>query len=259
MSDQSWPEFRFQPARLGLLLVIAAVMLASWLIPVTRSIWDAADLACFQLINSTLQPGVDGLGSWSAFWALMNVRLADLFPLVLMVCLFAINRAVFPADRFLDGLTTFVVLLFFMLLVRVGFDALVKVFDVNHPSPTLVFDDAVRLSLLYPEWPTKDEAGHSFPGDHASVMMVWAGYCLYQVRNRWSVAVLGLTVFFSLPRLMSGAHWLSDVAVGGTSLALIVLAFALYTPLLNLPSQKCIALRRWCFRTFGITRLTGLE
>jgi membrane-associated phospholipid phosphatase len=40
-------------------------------------------------------------------------------------------------------------------------------------------------------------------------------------------------IFFSLPRLIAGAHWLSDILVGGVSIALIALAFGLYTPLLN--------------------------
>ena len=53
------------------------------------------------------------------------------------------------------------------------------------------------------------------------------------VRNFWSLAAALLVVFFSLPRLIAGAHWLSDILVGGVSIALVTLAFGLYTPLLN--------------------------
>ena len=44
----------------------------------------------------------------------------------------------------------------------------------------------------------------------------------------WSIAVL-----FSIARLVSGAHWLSDCFVGGLSEALIVVPIAIYTPLLQ--------------------------
>jgi membrane-associated phospholipid phosphatase len=40
-----------------------------------------------------------------------------------------------------------------------------------------------------------------------------------------------------MPRLMAGAHWMSDIIVGGLSTALTTLAFGLYTPLLNAPQK----------------------
>jgi membrane-associated phospholipid phosphatase len=36
---------------------------------------------------------------------------------------------------------------------------------------------------------------------------------------------------------MAGAHWMSDIMVGGISTALTALAFGLYTPLLNTPQK----------------------
>jgi len=42
---------------------------------------------------------------------------------------------------------------------------------------------------------------------------------------------------FSLPRIMSGAHWFTDVAVGSISIVLVVLSWVLLTPL----SDKVIA------------------
>jgi membrane-associated phospholipid phosphatase len=42
-----------------------------------------------------------------------------------------------------------------------------------------------------------------------------------------------IVLVFSMLRLMAGAHWFSDVMVGGISIATMTLAFGLYTPLLN--------------------------
>ena len=48
---------------------------------------------------------------------------------------------------------------------------------------------------------------------------------------KWAVASLALTPFFVLPRMISGAHWFTDAAVGGVFFCLIVLSWALCTPL----------------------------
>jgi len=42
----------------------------------------------------------------------------------------------------------------------------------------------------------------------------------------WFFAIL-----FSVARLVSGAHWLSDCIAGGLSEALIIVAIGIYTPL----------------------------
>jgi membrane-associated phospholipid phosphatase len=73
--------------------------------------------------------------------------------------------------------------------------------------------------------------------DHAAVLFTWLGYCLFFVRNKWTPWILFVVVLFVMPRLMAGAHWMSDIMVGGISTALTALAFGLYTPLLNTPQK----------------------
>ena len=90
------------------------------------------------------------------------------------------------------------------------------------------------MNDLFPEWSRawhmKDASGRSFPGDHASVLLLWAIFLSPFARGwrRW--LVWGLTLLFILPRLVSGAHWLSDVLVGGLFLSLIAIGWGLYTP-----------------------------
>ncbi len=45
----------------------------------------------------------------------------------------------------------------------------------------------------------------------------------------WFFAIL-----FSIARLVSGAHWLSDCLAGGLSEALIIVAIGIYTPVFQL-------------------------
>lgn len=49
----------------------------------------------------------------------------------------------------------------------------------------------------------------------------------------WHWLVFMIVLVFSMPRLMAGVHWFSDVMVGGISIATTTLAFGLYMPLLN--------------------------
>lgn len=48
----------------------------------------------------------------------------------------------------------------------------------------------------------------------------------------WFFAIL-----FSLARLISGAHWLSDCLVGGLAEALIIVALGVYTPMLEVVAK----------------------
>lgn len=43
---------------------------------------------------------------------------------------------------------------------------------------------------------------------------------------------------FSIARLVSGAHWLSDCIAGGLSEALIIVAFAIYTPIFQVVTKS---------------------
>lgn len=105
--------------------------------------------------------------------------------------------------------------------------------NVERPSATKFFTElgvpVLRVSELT-GWPAKDWSSSSFPGDHGMCLLI---FCFYMLRYfGWRTFMAGLTVvvLFSLPRVMSGAHWVSDIAVGAASVNLIVLSWMLLTP-----------------------------
>ncbi len=51
-------------------------------------------------------------------------------------------------------------------------------------------------------------------------------------------AVISLSLF-NLSRMVSGAHWITDVAVGTMAAALITAGLWLYTPLKDFSIQSC--------------------
>ena len=228
--------YSFQPKPFFLIHAFIILLMASWIYPATRAYWNAIDLMIFQTLNGTLRAS-DGTiipTVWNAFWALLNIRLSDFIPLGFMLILLTGKGITFPEGTILKGLIGFICLLALMLILREGVvDTLIDYFGWGRSGPTEQIDSTIRLTSLYPDNHPKDNSTESFPGDHASVLIVWLGYSLYHARNRWTAAIIATVIFFSLPRLFSGAHWFSDVMVGGVTVAFLALAWGLYTPLLN--------------------------
>ena len=119
-----------------------------------------------------------------------------------------------------------------MLVFRTLLDKTAKTMGWTGNSPSLELTSFTSLDALYPQLSAKVSSGSSFPGDHASVLIIIASYCLLHVINRWSLLVLGLAIVFMLPRLFSGAHWLTDQLVGGTLIAFFTIAWGRFTPYL---------------------------
>ncbi len=116
-----------------------------------------------------------------------------------------------------------------MLLTAVVLNQLGHLLPVKHPSPTLTFDNIHRVSELT-GIPTKDASSDSFPGDHGMMLIIFSCFMLrYFGRGAFAVALL-ITLVFSLPRVMIGAHWFTDIAVGSLSVVLVGASWVLMTP-----------------------------
>jgi membrane-associated phospholipid phosphatase len=104
-----------------------------------------------------------------------------------------------------------------------------QLLPVAHPSPTLVFEQAKRISSLT-NLAAKDAARNSFPGDHGMMLMVFAAYMARFFGARAFLAASVLAAVFSLPRIASGAHWFSDIYMGSLALVCAGTGWFLLTP-----------------------------
>ncbi len=211
--------------------LLALILLASWRWPQARQLWDRFDTWVFHLLNAPLASNA----AWAHVWAVCSMRPVDLGFGLIMLGLLLKGNWIFAAAQVRQALYAFLAVLFLLLLIRVGpFMEVVRIMHWQRASPSLTVEGAVRLADLFPEWSRvwhmKDVSGRSFPGDHASVLLLWAIFLSPFARGwrRW--LVWGLTLLFILPRLVSGAHWLSDVLVGGLFLSLVAIGWGLYTP-----------------------------
>ena len=104
----------------------------------------------------------------------------------------------------------------------------------NRLSPTLELDAVHRVSDItgiFTKMPQKQ-----FSGDHGLMLIIFAAFVWRYAGFRYFAAAVLLTIIFSLPRIMAGAHWFSDIMAGSLSLALITVPRILLTPL----SDQCV-------------------
>lgn len=227
-----------QPQKLSLMLVAALLLLLSWRWPETRALWDSADRWLFYALNLPIASN----HVYALAVAILNMRAIDaLFGLLLFGYLLRGNALV-PPQHVRSVFLRFFCLLLWMVVMRILFAKGVAWLDWVRASPTLLLPDAVQLHSLFPDWDTKyhmkANSNVSFPGDHASVVILWAMYVSRFSRPRcqaWAWLIAGVV---SLPRLAGGAHWLSDDLVGGLFISLVAYATAVYTPLLAMLGQR---------------------
>ena len=78
-----------------------------------------------------------------------------------------------------------------LVVIRALFSKLTAAMGWQHNSPSMVFEDAIHLSDFFPglekTWELKDRSSQSFPGDHASVLLIWA---LFDIAAEWQVMLM---------------------------------------------------------------------
>ena len=228
-------NIRTQYAALLKMLLLVFVLGLSWLWSLSRAVWDKLDIALFSLLNHPMANHLFLARSWGIF----NMRSIDLISGLLLFSLLLRADWTVPAQHVKTILIAFVCLLLWMLILRIiSVHILSAELSWSRPSPSLTLPDAVRLSKLFPDWRKhyfmKDASPVSFPGDHTSVLLIWAMFVTRYASACKSGLAWGLAILLSLPRLAAGAHWLTDDLVGGLGIAMIAYASAVYTPLLSI-------------------------
>ncbi|WLI78967.1 phosphatase PAP2 family protein [Kosakonia sp. H02] len=219
--------------RLPLILLMNAAGLAlfmSWYLPVNHGFWFRLDSAIFHFFNQ----GLVESRAYLWFVALTNNRAFDACSLLAMGCLML--SFWLPADQ--NGRRRVVMIGLTMLLLALVLNQLGQhLIPVKRASPSISFPDIYRVKDLL-NFPTKDASKDSFPGDHGMMLLIFSAVMLrYFGKKAFTIALI-IFVVFAFPRVMIGAHWFTDIAVGSLSVVLIGLPWCLMTPL----SDKIIAL-----------------
>lgn len=193
----------------------------SWYLPENHGFWFSIDKTIFYWFNDRL------VTSKVLLWgmAITNFRLFDGIALLAMGALYlSFWRRETPQGRrrmFAIGIA--------MLLSAVVLNQLGHLIPVSHPSPTKFFPDVHHVTKLT-GIPTKDASADSFPGDHGMMLMIFACFMLRYFTRRAFIGGVIIVLVFASPRIMIGAHWFTDVAVGSLSIVLVGMSWWLITP-----------------------------
>lgn len=220
--------------RLPLIIFLNAAGVAlflSWYLPVNHGAWFSVDAAIFHFFNHLL------VENRAFLWlvAITNNRAFDACSLLAMGCL----MLWFWKKEDSLGRRRILIIGLVMLLTAVIVNQLAQAFyPVKRASPTLFFDHVYRVSELLNVIPTKDASKDSFPGDHGMMLLIFSAIMFRYFGRKAGCVALIIFVVFAFPRVMIGAHWFTDIAVGSLSAVLIGLPWILLTPL----SDKLISL-----------------
>lgn len=231
------------PAALALGIGLSFAWFVSYFLDPTRSLWLAIDENVFWTLNGSLAC----CRAWQVVMALANSWLSDVVAALCMIGLY-LHFMLGKGRHARDELIAIGVMLTALVIVafQIG-----KAIPYQRLSATMVHGEAIRLTQLVPWIPARDSSGDTFPGDHAVVLFICAGVITYYLPRAYAIAAWALAAIFIAPRLVAGAHWLTDDFVGSAAIACVVLSCTFATPLHRLATDwlegriRRIRTRRW--------------
>lgn len=217
----------FKPARMIAFLLLAALLGGSLWVSTGADVWRSASLVYFDLVNGSLLLNEN----WAYAVAYANSKPFDLLGAIVLAAP-ALAYLYFDRSHELhERLSRFTVVWIVTILVT-AFSKL-GLPTIDYKSPSLVVDSFVNLRELVPSIKAKFSSGKSFPGDHAVGAVTAIALAVLLIPRKYSFWVVVFGVIYAAPRTISGAHWLSDVLVGGGMAALVALALVTGLPSLT--------------------------
>ncbi len=238
--------------------LLALLLLILWLWGPTRELMNGFDFWLFDKLNGSLALNE----TWLKLWGLLSTRPFDAVVGVILLCLLIRGDWLLPANQVRRLTFGFIVTLLILVVIRVLYAKIAHHLHWQHASLSMLMDKAIHLSDHFPDWERvweiKDRSKRSFPGDHASVLLVWALFMsLFARRAGQFLLIWALAVLFMLPRLVAGAHWGQDDYIGGLQMALLALAWGCYTPLAAKASGWLVQVTEPLFRLLAKLPLIG--
>lgn len=202
--------------RSALFLFIAVLL---WIIPISH-IWLLwLDITIFKTLNQSLAWDI----TWQKFWGVFNHPLENKLGFVGALMIHGLWWGITPREQKRQlGYQ----LLFFWACFEIVHALKDPFFEdllgIKRHSPSMVFEDSLKLSELLDNPNIKDTSHRSFPGGHAHFNIFWAILSWKIMPSPYRIFILFTAIFLCMPRLVSGAHWFTDVAFSA------IMAFLVY-------------------------------
>ncbi|WP_125933263.1 phosphatase PAP2 family protein [Kiloniella majae] len=215
----------WQVKKLTFLIAMAVLIGLSYIWTPTSELWHAVSVDFFWAVNGTLTWGE----AWQVFWAASNTPIFDKLNGLIMAipCLwYVIDDRSRPLSLRLSH----------MLVMGIGI--VVGVYFAKHAfrsyeslSPSLIYSDTFNnLNELVPWIEAKVSADDSFPGNHAVVAGIYGFFFYFAIGRKYFWLALPIAILGGTARAVAGAHWLSDLVVGGAIHILPIMALTFTIP-----------------------------
>jgi membrane-associated phospholipid phosphatase len=214
---------------------IIILALCTFFSPLTHPFWEKIDIFVFKMINSTLAWG----HGWQTFWAMANHKMADwVEDVVILIFAVLYVRSGKKEERLYRTSQILFFLLYSAFIIFFVNKAIIRdTISINRDSPSLIVRETIKLSDHISWLKIKDESHKSFPGDHATTALLFGSTFIYLGSKTMKLCAAIYMVFLILPRMILGAHWLSDVVVGSGSIVMFFLTWAYLSPLAHRASK----------------------
>lgn len=206
--------------------VAAFIIYITFFYPPFDSFWEEIDDITYYVLNGTLE----GQGTWEHIAAFMNSKLYDALSGIFLIMVLAAFILAGIGKNMNKRMAAVIFMGLYITIVTVvrrksGF----MEYGRDSPSAADLFP-FIDLEGLYPQYAPKVSSENSFPSDHGIFCLLFVTFFWFYAGRSWGIAVSLLMPFFLLPRMISGAHWLSDTGVGAVAFVLPFAALAFYTP-----------------------------
>lgn len=218
---------KLQKHKLIFAILLPIVSLLLWFYTDIGKLMYSADVLAARAANDSLHLSKN----WSWFWALMNSREEKYLNVVSILGLnlwyiFSTNK-----EKRIISLSQVILMWAYIqggvLLINFVFHDLT---NTERFSPSLVLKPFLRLSEYFNDSDIKDLSKRSFPGGHGFAMFYWIFFSSKFVPKKIFIPTVFVGIFLCVPRFMSGAHWISDIAFAGM-LAYAYVGTMIWTPL----------------------------
>lgn len=205
--------------------ILGLLLFGSWFITHYQGFWFEIDKAIFYLFNEQLVLSK----AFMYFVAFVNLRAFDIVAFLAMLGIFYsyYRKSNVEGKRWLFCVG---VAMLFSAIIMKQFD---RMLEIERESASIFLEQMYHNVHFVSElsgWPAKDQSGSSFPGDHGMMLLIFVAYMWKYMDKGAFWKSLAVFVLFSFPRIMSGAHWFSDIFVGSVSFALVILSWILLSP-----------------------------
>lgn len=221
--------------RLSLLLLCNAaglLLLLSWTLPGTRSLWNRLDLSLFNDLNATLTDGTAWRTACAFFVSVEGDVLLALLLLGIGLLYVWSGVPLLRVKRLFELVVLGAIGVVSLVLIK---DVVVeRLWELRRLSPSLALPfSGVYLHETATALHVGARSGHSFPSDHAFALL-YAALFFFTHRAVWhGVAVTVVLLPYVSARCIAGGHWATDVVVGSVAMVLITYSWAMATPLCN--------------------------